>query len=227
MQGVERKTTYGRKKRPYRGKGQKGLTLAQRRQVSALVTKKIEVKAEKKTHDIELDYSIPISFSATNTLALSEIAEGSAYNQRIGERISPVGLFLRFQLKCVDSTNRIRIIIWRQALNNATVSGALTSVLEYTNVANVDRDIYSPYKTNTDVTKFKIFFDKNYDLTLNANNQSIIEEIYINLQKQPDIEFNSGATTGSGHYFISWISDSAAASHPTIGGWSRLRYLDM
>jgi hypothetical protein len=61
---------------------------------------------------------------------------------------------------------------------------------------------------------------------LGDNSQLKIIRRRIDLSRLDEVHYSGTATTGRNHLMFSYISDSAAASHPTIKGYARLRYRD-
>lgn len=221
--GVETKRTRRPRRRRRNPRG--GLNNVEKSQVKAIIANQDARTQEKKTFDLELNHNITIDWSSTNTLDLSAPAQGDGSSQRGGDHIQPVSLFLRFELATPDNTNRVRVVIWRQAVTTATLAAALSTIVQYFTAGDIDRDIYSPYKVHTEITNFKVLYDKNFFLSSGLNTQTMIEELYFDLRKMPQVEFADGITTGQNHYFISYLSDSAVTP-PTIKGWSRFRYYD-
>ncbi len=221
--GNETKTTNVRRRK--RG-GKAALSSKEAAAVRSIVDNKLAVQEELQYFDTQIDVTSGVDFSSVQTIDLTDIQQGVAEEQRVGRIIQPKSLFLRYKIKAVDATNDIRVILWRQDLNDATIGAGLTNILEYANNGNVDKDIYSPYKIGTKSVKFKILSDRNYALSLNTGDQNQVEEMYFDLSKHPQVTFNEGFNTGANHYQLSYVSDSGAVGHPTIKGWVRFRYTD-
>lgn len=221
--GQEQKHRRRRRRRHMRGKG---LNRKEKAQVRAIIDAKDAQTTELKHFDIQLNNSINADFTSAGTLDLCQPIQGDGSSERLGDHVTPVSLFLRFELRPPDNDNRVRIVIWRQTMSSGTVNGALSSILEYSTPAQIDRDIYSPYRVHSEIMGFKVLFDKNYFLQYGTNIQNPIEELYFDLRKQKkQIEYSDGVQTGMYHYFLSFISDNAATP-PVIRGYSRFRYTD-
>lgn len=217
--GQENKTVHRRKK-----KSTNALSRREKAAVGAIVDKRLAKELELKKFDKVLNLAIGTDWTATGTFPLTEVTQGDSASSRDGDHVTPKSLFLRYEVRAADATNAIRVIIWRQNLNSATVGPRLLNIMQYT--TTVATDIYSPYIVHSEFAKFKILSDKNYVLTQGTDNQVIIEEMYFDLSRQPQLNFNQGANTGEYQYFISFLNDSGAITHPSLKGWSRFRYTD-
>jgi len=189
----------------------------------AQISKMIQAKEEIKIKDINF-VSAAVSTGAT-TLVLTAIPQGMDQGSRIADQIRILGFKINWQVYCADTTNVLRTIFWTYKPNSANFAPSGNVVMNYgSSGVSVQPDSQLNWQNRKD---YKIHYDKEYNLSLNANPMEITQ-MRVNIpEKYQKVDFiSSGATTGLGHLCLTTVSDSAAASHPYITGTIRLFYQD-
>lgn len=208
------KNYYGRRK----GRRKKDTKLARiaRKVAQQEIAKNEQTEVEKKFWDKEVASATSISSSGFVT-HLTNVAPGDDYNDRIGIMIKAVSLQFRMLLTVADTTNIVRIIIfrWFRATTPTTAlvleqlpTGGAISPLSMINVENrrvvqIMYDNLFPLDSDDPIKVDKAFFKKNMK-----------------------ISFAPDDSVDLGHIYFLAISDSVAVSHPTVHANFRLRYTD-
>lgn len=178
--------------------------------------------SEKKTHDVPDTQSISTIPYITDITA---VAAGSGSTNRIGNRISIQSIMLRFGLTSADTSNFFRIVLFQWCPSSDTAP-TWEDLFEYGNgaVGLTSTEFFSPYRIGR-TQSFKIISDK--FVTLDVDD--LVKTHYV-LQKKgykKTISFQNSANEGNNHIFLLVVSDSSAVTHPTIEGYSRIRFTDM
>lgn len=181
-----------------------------------------EVKREeRKTEELKA-YALTdagSSISATGTIfALSgTITQGVADYQRVGTQINLKNILIRFDITHSDSTQVVRVILFRWMAEGVPTSGS--AIIEDTTVVPWLSPLSSQY------AKFiQVIYDKSYSMSTNTD-ANVVGKIYKNLRGTASWTDGS-ASRIKGQLYLFVISDSAAVSHPTFKYSSKLRYTD-
>lgn len=195
------------------------LSALQKRQINRMIQMKEEIKIK----DINF-VAAGISTTAT-TLVLSAIPQGVDQGSRISNQIRVIGFKINWQVYCADTTNVVRTIFWTYKSNSQNFAPTGNLVMNYgSSGVSVQPDSQYNWQNRKD---YKIHYDKEYDLSINANPMEITQ-VRVNIpQKYQQVDFiTDSGTTGLNHLCLTTVSDSAAASHPYITGTVRLFYQD-
>lgn len=204
---------------------QRKLNRRQKKEVKNLIGRNIE----KKQGDIVSGLT-GVTYSGTVT-ALAAPANGTAFNQRVGDRIHASMIELNYSVVGYDSTNLMRIIIFKWNNDDGQYSPISSSILQFISVD------YAPLSTynydNFKAKDFTICYDKTHALSFNDNAAvpgsqviTVRTKLFGKRLGNKNINFNTGATTGEGKYYLLAISDSAVAGHPKLNYDIRLTYSD-
>lgn len=205
------------KKKTYRPRttlaGRK-LNYRQKRQVKRLIGNRTETKY----HDFVVNSSITAGGGVS---AMVAPAQGIKDTERVGDSIQLKKLVYNLAFSGADTTNIIRFIIVRWSLNSATSSPTVTDILETaTPTALYNYDQYNQ-------GKFHVVFDRSFACTAVGWNLYVARgAIWGKKLGRKKMQFNEAATSGLWQFFWLAITDSVAASHPTIVGDMRLEYTD-
>lgn len=151
-------------------------------------------------------------------------AQGDTDINRQGDKLRMLSLTIRGNLIIGDSTNVIRMVIFQWYSGSNSIP--LEDVTEASDSSG--RQWMSPYK-HDHAGKFKILYDKTFNMTNVGDNAQIVFKKTVNFRgKNAYVELNNGTTTvNTNAVYVSFVSDSAAVSHPTLNYYYRLRFTDV
>lgn len=157
-------------------------------------------------------------------VSLSDVPQGVTDVTRVGNNILPKRLKLRYSIVFGDTTQLVRVIVFRWKMNDASDVPAPNEILQnqFISTAGV---ITSDYNEPTR-TQFEVLYDKTHrgSSTIAPNSAFVTTTLKLARKK---IEYKSDAVvTGLNKIFIMYISDSGAIPHPTILTIPRLYYVD-
>lgn len=177
------------------------------------------INVEKKFYDTSA--SGAVSSASPGTLALSDVAQGTAYNQRDGNSVKASSLFIRGSVVTNPSLagsygQNLRVVVVRDKDNQG-------SAPSYTDVFETS-SIYSPVN-HVNGSRFDILHDKLYSCTV----QNAVHNFkhYIPLNSHIKWSGTLGNTYKEGHIFMLYTSDTSTVSNqPTVNVYNRVRYVD-
>lgn len=210
-----------RKTRKYRNRrfrGKKALTKRQALAVRSIATRSINARAEKKYYDRSLS-GTTYDWSGS-IVSLTNIAQGSTDVTRDGDSIYLRSCRVVGDITAGDTTNMFRVIIFQWFDDTTPVyTDILSSVYQGTvNCVN------SPY--HHDQRKhFNVMYDKRY--LLDSSDPNVMFDTKYMRPAKRKVHFSAGGTTGSNELFILFMSDSGAATHPSVNFVARTTFNDM
>jgi len=211
----------------------------------ALVQKMI--KSSLASHE-EIKYYV-FGFTATSVLntgfvvPITQVTQGIAHNQRLGDRIRPVSLSLRFELvasantllAAADQWNSVRIIVFRW-YDDSTPAFPVTNDILIAGTSTFRT--LAPYN-RSESPRYKILSDKVYKLenTPVWNGAATLYEIGPGSTRNVEMmfngkiinhlmEFENSAITGSNQVFLLAVSDSSFTPHPQMSLDMELGFTD-
>jgi hypothetical protein len=152
-----------------------------------------------------------------NLYGLTEVPQGDADTQRDGDSINLDVLDIAYHVLLGDATNALRIIVFRWKELGSTPTAA--------NIWTALGNDYTPYTVPVHDYEqtFTILHDElKFVDTYNPQNGG---KIHLQLGGSK-IQYAASGVSGSGKIFLYIVSDSAAATHPTFLGYSRLEFRD-
>lgn len=152
------------------------------------------------------------------TFYISDIAQGDTDTTRVGDQLMPTSLLMNLALTVGDTTNLMRIVVVRWRTNVSTL--AVGNIFTYLGVQWAPE---SPFH-HDGRSQFEVLHDSLHALA-SAYRPVIILRKRLRLAKKA-IKFSAGSTTASDKILLIAVSDSAAAAHPTIQGYTRLNFTD-
>lgn len=190
--------------------------------VKAIVRAEMAPLVEKKHFDTAFT-SQAIDGTFSQFFDLSNIPQGTADTQRIGDKIYLESIQFKFMLQSPDnwSYTRVQLVQWNEDTAVANVSMGTT----LQSATTIPRDLCSPIQIDKG-SKFKILYDKLFSQVLSAETQDVSFSLFKNKGFKRVIEYGNSVTSGMSHIFLLVCSNSALVPHPTIDGWARLRYRD-
>lgn len=190
--------------------------------VKRFVNKKLKKEVETKYNDYY--NSGTFDWNGSVYYNLTVIPQGTTDSNRIGDKISLRGIRLRYHLLCGDTYNICRIVVFQYYGNNTLHAPAVNELFQSIYMGTV----YAPMSPFTFDYKnqFGILYDKTHNLNLNDRQTvGVNKKIKIKYAKH-GITFTAATTAGSNQIYIVALSDSGAATHPSIIFHSRLFYDD-
>ena len=184
---------------------------------------------ERKSRDIRA-ISAAISSSGYANQPMFQLEQGTANNQRIGDKVTLLSHQVNMSLvkALLDTTQTMRIMF---IVTPSTTALTIDDVLEYGNyTTHADLVFSSPYKRKADTAEntYRVLFDKVYHF---KDNQRVHTDKY---QLMPNkngkqVQFNSTGSVMPENYQLQLlaISDSTASPHPVISYVVRSKYLDL
>lgn len=197
------------------------LSPVQKAEVKSQVKRLINNNAETYQYDNTVA-SVSVSTTATIQAGISTPAQGVQDGQRTGDMVELKRLHFNYSFIGADATNVIRVILFRWYENNGSNPPTAAQVLQ--SVASVESDINHDSLRER---KLFVFYDKKHYTSLNGPNAG--GKMLSFTQRQlgrKDIAFDNAAITGEGLIYALFTSDSLAATHPSLGWYSRLEYKD-
>lgn len=195
------------------------LNPAVKSQISYAVRRTLAKREEVKVHD----YSIATGIDNAGTVfPLSAVLQGQTQATRIGIQLNPKDLDMRFILTHGDASNIMRLVVFQFHNDDQTFTPGASTILDPTAVT-AGNGVMAPYN-NQNKDEFRVLMDRTYVLEAGAG---LVKKCYTTLrQRMRKIDYNGTATHGAENLYLLVISDSAAVTHPTITGESRLHFTD-
>lgn len=186
------------------------------------IMKVIEGMAEKKWHSTSYGTDItPYTISTSpSILEICEIPENVSSTGRIGNKIRPSSFKFGYTLTNSDSSNSImRVIVfsWHDDSNPGNLDLVLLD-------SGTPQSMYSMY-TQEQKRDFRVLYDRTHNLNINNNSQQTVSNQTIFKGLPAEIDFNSGASTGSSKLWISIQSNTDTAQAMSFVG--NLRFTDI
>jgi hypothetical protein len=212
-----KKRSYGRKKGGFLNRKYSAMDLASKAWAAAKYVKGL-INVEHKFNDVS--QSGQQSTTATVT-SLSNISEGTDYNQRTGISVRATSLYVK---GCIYAFST-------QATFGETVRTMIVCDMDNTGSAPSASDILeAPTDVNsalnhTNGQRFKVLFDRNYLISPGGDGG---KEFKVYLKPNSHIRWSNSTTgTREGHLYMLQLSTTAvAANEPNVTWYSRLRYVD-
>lgn len=157
-----------------------------------------------------------ISYSGT-VYNLLEPAQGDGVDERIGDVVTAKSILLRYQINHADSTNTMRIIVFKYM---APGTPSPSTILESTATTGASLEPIN-WENRRDI---RVLYD-NLIASSTYTNATTVEKAYI--KRIGKVQFDPAATTSQwGGLFLLAISDSSTVSHPLITFRSSVKYID-
>jgi hypothetical protein len=184
-------------------------------EIVRVATKILKKEQEKKSFDTGFGSTV----ASTGTLQkLSTIPQGDTDSTRDGDVLRTTQIDLIGSVVFADASNVIRLTIVRW--NQDDSSAAPASVTDLFQTATP----YSPYnRDNLRAKKFTVVTDHFYGVGATGPN---IKTFEMKRKFQTNINFQSGANTGTGHLYAFMLTDSTGIPHPALNYVCRVWYTD-
>jgi len=134
----------------------------------------------------------------------TQIAQGVAFNQRVGSSLVLKNMRFRGQLVVGDTTNIVRMLVYRW---HPDTNSDIPQASEIFTASSDPLSSLIHYKQR----RFKVLADKLF--TLDTYNPTQIFDFELKLKSVVNF---TGATSGAEHVYVLFLSDSGAAPHPSV-----------
>lgn len=194
------------------------LNATQKKQVARAIRNAEEVKW--------LDTAVAaagVDITGTTTV-LTAAAQGDDFNERVGLKIKLQDVDVRFFAGTGDSTNELRVIIWQYFENSVLQTPAKAIILE-NGASGAVAEVNSQYQLPRGKNSYRILRDHVFNLSVEGNPNDY-KHFKIPINTHREVNFNESATTGYNHLCLTVLSDSGAATHPSVTWTCRVRYSD-
>lgn len=151
------------------------------------------------------------------------ISQGTAQGSRTGDRFTPVYVHLKGHVELADTTNFIRLIVYRWHEDYADMTSP-SAILE--NIGSVNSPL-SMYVTDPEKRKrFTVLADRLFNLHAYAPVKPFDIRIPARKLRNKPVQCTPGAAGGTNQIVALLISDSSAVTHPGITTEVLVKYKD-
>lgn len=191
------------------------------RKVATMVDKKLAKNTELRFLDTNQTASAIDTTGFFSSLTL--VGQGDHDDQRQGDKLTPKNLKINMNFVCGDSTNIVRCLILRWKQLNSAVAPIQADVMELTGAAGALAPI--SHYNHDKRSAYQVLHDKTIYLN-GVDKPQVKHNVYLNLKKYPKIKYLATTTNGYDHIYIGFISDSGAATHPSVNFTARFNFVD-
>jgi len=207
----------------------RGLTPAQARGVKKIVQRQAELK---------FFYFNQAATAVSTTIVMTglpfDVLQGTADTNRIGDALTWRGwIDLRYQWIIADTANLVRLMVvqWK-AQSTGTPFPTYADVL--LTGPSGGYDVFSQYN-HDNRHNYVILFDRTHKLignsaaatTPNTSVSEVFRHVKVPLTKAKKVaQFIGGGSQGTNRLFLIYMSDSAAATHPTLTYTTKVCFAD-
>jgi len=150
---------------------------------------------------------------------LSNTSQGSSGGTHIGDECRLKSLWFRYNVTVADASNQVRVILFIWKPNLSYASPAALNILKTVTTPNQMTTCYN--EDGEDM--YRILYDKVHFLSAVGPVQAgALVTRKLNLK----MDFATGLSNGSNNVYALLVSDSGAASDPTVNFTSRIAFTD-
>lgn len=203
------------------------LNKRQKTQVKRLIGK----RTEQKYFDLTYTYTQVDRAGILNVL--SNVPQGVAQQQRVGDRITMKSLELRItlyyngSLVAYNTTHNVRVLLFRWTINNAGAPPIMSNIFQYAGAGGDYRNTVSPINWQTHAQKdIVVLHDRIY--SVGAQDKAPVIQ-FKRKRIRGNVDFDIGASTGEGQLYLMVLADDATGAHtPSVQAQAvaRLHYTD-
>ena len=178
-------------------------------------------KRDTETKVFDAYEDVTVSTTGRVTL-LTAVTQGVGVSQRVGERLQPVALHLKFQstVEPTDTYNNVRYIVFKWKDDDTLIAPVMANVLG-TTFGGLD-EVLNEFQWTTR-SNFQVLLDVTHSVDTAGPRSKITRH---RLKLRGHIEYETNLTTGVGNIYLIRVSDSAVAPSPSMGVYSRLYFKD-
>lgn len=153
------------------------------------------------------------------TYDLVAIAQGDTDITRDGDKIMPTSMQIRMSFNIGDATNVMRLVVFRWKGYDSVDAPTTAKIFQFTGSIIGPR---SPF-LHDQRSRFEVLLDELINLDA-GHTMHTLNTSFALAKKQ--IEYNAGTTVGMNKLYMCVISDSGAATHPTVTFGIRTYFTD-
>lgn len=165
--------------------------------------------------------------SVSNTMTLTScqnIAQSDDNDGRIGNEVRLVQVKLRLDCTLVDSTNIVRVILFKWRENDQFNAPTAAQLFGLGPSGGIDAN---SFPNDEHSQTFMILWDKTFIGSGGSSADTLRQFATKTIPLAGKSQYYSGATvTGTNKIYIAYISDSSAVSHPSLTWWCEVAYTD-
>mgnify|MGYP000140011448 CR=1 FL=1 len=197
---------------------------APRRSLKAAILRAAETK------QITLGSAATAALSLTTTpqfLQLSANTQGVGDLQHVGDEITPVAYNIHYQLAAADTSNICRIVLFQWLMDTTAAAPDATLWNWNSETGNTEAPLgVLDWSRRSNVN---VLYDSGpMAMVFGAANGVKAGKIRIAGKRMRKIKINRGTTSsGTGHLYLMYVSDSGAVNHPSFEFTSQLLFKDM
>lgn len=195
----------------------RGLTKKQKKETRRIVDSRLKPGIELKYYDDAVSLSLTNQWG-WRQLILPTQGQSDA-GQRDGDKMLPVRMEIRGDIVGADSTNMMRIVIFRVKTG--------TSANNYFSIGSGAANAYTPYSpySHDGRKAIEVLYDKSFGTSSTGTDHHVLVKT-LKLARKP-IQFSGGTTDYRiNGLYMAYCSDSGAATHPTFTYNIRTFYQD-
>lgn len=189
----------------------------------AVTKKQVEdmIRGEQEVKFLDVVNATTVSYSGS-VIALTNVPQGTTNITRIGNEVTPRKLKIRLTASCADAYNVVRVLVFRWNQRFSIDPPDPADILELVASTNAVNSAL----THDERSAFKILYDRTVVMVLSTSNNTAQIEIDLKLKQKPISYFGTSSSDQLNGYYIMWISDSSAVTHPGMNYYSRFEYTD-
>lgn len=163
-------------------------------------------------------------YSSTNMTQAYSCIKGTGENERVGEKIQPTSIEVRYSAYRGNADSLLRFLVVR--VLDVTAGYTTNDVLSATHVNSLNY-ITAPYQLGrASRKKFQVLHDETVLLD-DAKQNNVHRHFYVKVAKKSSVVYNSTGTNEAGQIYFGWISDNALATAPSLTYDIVARYRDL
>lgn len=180
--------------------------------------------------------------NACSLVKVSTIPSGYVDSDRKGSQVNLQSFEMRYDLVVGDTYNNFRVIVFRWYQDDGSIAPTLGDIIDDTGGAGYrylapynhqQRSKYHIMYDSSSLLANTLSFNSTGSVQSTSNQSSWVESVKLKHFKvvgkklgRKTINFDGSTTTGLGHIYVLWISDSNVVPNPGYNYVSRIMYTD-
>jgi len=163
------------------------------------------------------DLNNPINPDYTGIIdALShKIVQGDSMSTRDGAQVHMTGIDLSGSITYADATNQVRCIIFQWHNNSALIGPGSDDII--TSISTAHAPMAPLVDAAANGPNYRVLLDKTWRVEQVGPNVATFDiKLRGSRLGRKVVKYNGGAATCTDGIYLLWVSDSAAASNPTV-----------
>jgi len=155
-----------------------------------------------------------------------KIVQGDSMITRDGAQVHMTGIDLSGSIVYADATNFVRCLIFQWHENSAHIAPTASDLI--TSISTAHAPLAPLVDAAASGPNFKVLLDRTWRVeAVGPNTAQFTIKLRGNRLGKKVIKYNGGAATCTDGLYILWVSDSAAASNPTVTYSVRQHFKDV